>query len=60
MNTIPNQGKINLENLLENLRFLTKEMANKIILAKGFTTPAIETYGMNSFHMSAPEAFASP
>nr|NQU93102.1 hypothetical protein [Bacteroidota bacterium] len=46
-----------MDALLDNLRFLSKDIVSKILLKEEFTAPAITSYGMNSFHMSLPTAY---
>nr|NQU93101.1 hypothetical protein [Bacteroidota bacterium] len=45
-----------MDALLENVRFLSKDIVSKILLKEEFTAPAITSYGMNSFHMSLPNS----
>ncbi len=50
--------RLNLFNeILANAKYLKKEVLQKILLKEEFTVPAITSYGMNSFHMSIPDAY---
>lgn len=46
--------------MLETTRFLSKDFISKMLIQEEFSAPAITSFGMNSFKMSAPQSYRSP